>query len=316
MPFASSLSRVSVLYSALSLFLRLDFFNICSHNVAVLGAPVKRIQYGQEVRVAKRMQYVARIVSTGKNRDTYNCGGTLISKDVILSAAHCFYNDTGELEVTGIQVYIRGYSQDGYTRGFMADGVMKPSIYNPDENDGTMVGDIALVHLKNTSRNPNYYVEPVQLASGDGNSNIRRSKITENAGMFIIAGYGETEDDDYSADLLFASVPYVSRKAAQVFLDENDLGQMEKDHFGAGYDEESQESCQGDSGGPLIIPGKTSWGNVGVKGVSSDVQVGVASYGADVECGEVGTVGFYTNVTRWYDWIQDTIRAGTYDSLK
>ena len=213
MPFTSSLSRVSVLCNTLSLLLRLELFNLCSYNLSVVGAPVKRIQYGQEVTSQKRMQYVARVVSTEGNGDTSDCGGTLISKDVILSAAHCFYNDTGELEATDIQVYIRGYSQDGYTGGFMADGIVKPSIYNPDKNNGSLVGDIALVHLKNTSRNQNYYVEPVQLAStatsGGNNANMISNDDAENAGMFIVAGYGETEDGDYSADLLFASVPLV-----------------------------------------------------------------------------------------------------------
>ena len=310
MPFTSSLSRFSVLSNILSLLLRLQFCSSHFGNLSVMGAPIKRVQYGQEVTLPKRMQYMARVVSTGENRDTYDCGGTLISTDVILSAAHCFYNDAGELEATDIQVYIRGYSQDGYTRGFTADGVMKPSVYNPDNNDGSMIGDIALVHLRNTSRNPKYYVEPVQLARG-GNM-----MINNDGGMFIIAGYGETEDNDYSDELLFASVPYVPREDAQAFLDDNGLGKMEKDHFGAGYDEEYGESCQGDSGGPLIIPGEKSWGKYGEKDISFDVQVGVASYGADVECGEVGTVGFYTNVTVWYDWIWDTIRKGEYDSIK
>jgi len=71
---------------------------------------------------------------------------------------------------------------------------------------------------------------------------------------------------------------------------------MREDMLCAG--EEGKDSCSGDSGGPLVCPlgeGETP------------MLAGVTSWGQG--CGRPGKPGVYTEVSYFYDWIQETIAA-------
>ena len=64
--------------------------------------------------------------------------------------------------------------------------------------------------------------------------------------------------------------------------------------FCAGSLEGGLDACQGDSGGPML---KERGGAVEV--------VGVVSWG--IGCGQPGKLGVYTNVSYYYDWINNHI---------
>ena len=230
--------------------------------------------------------------------DEYNCGGSLIAEDIILSAAHCFYDDNGKLNTKKIRVYLRDYSADELEDAFIADGVLAPSSYNPSKRDS--YADIALVRLTETATT-------VTVKLPTSNTKLR--------GELIVAGYGSTENDDYSQDLLYATVPVLSDSDTEDLMSEHDeVVELEKDHFGAGDDDyDYQDSCGGDSGGPIIIPSK-KWGALGNKYVTNDIVVGVVSYGY-TDCGEKPAFTLYTEVKGWRTWISKSIKAGRFDPL-
>eukprot|EP00889_Picochlorum_renovo_P005482 jgi/Picre1/32512/NNA_007858.t1 len=241
------------------------------------------------------MPYMARLVVVDKRGDEYDCGGSLIAENIILSAAHCFYGNSGKLTAKKIKVYLRDYSDDKFEDKIMVDGVMAPSAYGKGDN----YGDIAVAHLERRVT-----TTPVSLPN-------QKTKLK---GSLIVAGYGSTEDKDYSDDLLYATVPFLSDEDSQDFISGmNDYDILEDDHFGAGYDDDYQDACAGDSGGPIILPSR-KWGKPGRKKISQDIIVGVVSDGY-TDCGDKPAVGFYTDIKSWLKWIRKTIKRGKYDAL-
>ena len=238
----------------------------------------ERIQYGNRLPAGKGGYYVS--IETRDDRgDTYVCGASIVSSRVLLSAAHCFYNDNGRLVSRQIKAYVYGDSKPP----ILADGVTKPTQFHVKQS-GSFYGDIALIHLSK---------------SIEGKTPVRLARSLPKIGtQLIVMGRGATQDADYSPVTQYADVPLLSRSDSEGFLG----GPIEKDHFGAGYDADNQDSCSGDSGGPIVLA--RTWND----------QVGVVSYGV-TNCGDIPAVGSYTSVPYWYSWITNTIKTGKYTPL-
>lgn len=252
----------------------------CLRSVASTVPPTggERIQFGNRLPGGKGGYYVPIETKDGKGV-TYYCGASIVSSRVLLSAAHCFYDDNGRLVALQIKAYVYGDSKPP----ILADGVIKPTQFHVKQS-GSFYGDVALIHLSKSIVGKT----PVRLARS----------LPKTGTQLIVIGRGATEDADYSPVTQYADVPLLSRSASEGFYG----GPIEKDHFGAGYDSDYQDSCGGDSGGPIVLA--RTWND----------QVGVVSYGV-TDCGDIPSVGFYTSVPYWYSWITNTIKKGKYTPL-
>lgn len=197
-------------------------------------------------------------------------GGSVITEDVVLTAAHCVVDvDTEDLLVFSESADL---TSDDLNETSVADVHVSEDYGDPVEN----ASDWALLLLDESTD-----VEPIALAQDP-----------REYGTFESAGWGNLGDDTYPTVARWVELPFVDDETcAGVYADEFDAESMvcAGDLTNGGID-----TCDGDSGGPLMA---TQDGE--------PVLVGVVSWGYG--CAEPGVPGVYAEVADSNDPIEQAI---------
>ncbi|MGP3951692.1 S1 family peptidase [Streptomyces sp. 7N604] len=208
------------------------------------------------------------------------CGGSLISQDVVMTAAHCVEGmEAKDLQVAVGRTVLSNSQQGQIRNARPSEGEGDPGgiVVHPRYTKGNAAYDMAFVELAKPVRG----IAPIKLPTPGTDALIRPGAKA------IVTGWGNTDTEmpHFPDRLREVKVPLLTHDECKVSYDSYDA----KVNICAGL--EGKDSCQGDSGGPLFrnVPGR-----------QQPIQIGIVSYGDG--CAAQGAPGVYTSVSSAKLW--------------
>ena len=252
------------------------------------------------------------------------CGGSLIARQWVLTAAHCVVGEDGRA-VAPDSLMVRSGAVD-LNRGDVraVARVIAHEAYDPVVIDN----DIALLQL----------AQPITQSSGPvGAITVATDPGALPNGPAVVVGWGMMEEEKFPINLMETDIDIVANDTCNQGMAEQtkrDMGSfllgmgatnriprdaleqafsilvqnlgpsLTDNMICAGVPSGERTSCNGDSGGPLMVRDPSGqW-----------VQVGIVSWGrepldASKRCAHEDLYSVYTRVGRYYNWIASHVRG-------
>ncbi|XP_034942335.1 serine protease snake [Chelonus insularis] len=234
------------------------------------------------------------MIGYGKDVISWQCGGSVISEDYILTAAHCI-NSTDKGPAIKVRV---GTISTKALEPTMQERDIVERIGHPEYRLPLRYNDIALLKL-DQPLDFNEYIRPACLEV----ESMQELSMTRKL-HFIASGFGKTayEADYGSDDLMKVTLDYISPETCQRNY-QSEVGSRQMPQglipsmLCAGIMEGGKDTCQGDSGGPLQRVLHTPYCMYSI--------VGVTSFGKF--CAFKNSPAIYTQVSSYLDWIEHVV---------
>ncbi|XP_052249271.1 uncharacterized protein LOC127857034 [Dreissena polymorpha] len=242
----------------------------------------------------KRMVYLNRFIVNGENAEPgtwpwqaalyfgnqYFCGGTLINREFVLTAAHCVDRYTGEFSLLTVKLGANNREHSETTQRVIKVEAIKPH----SDHVYFERNDIALLQLESPVEYTTY-IQPICLPEATEPLPLYSTCFT--------VGWGKVKWNGDYADVL--------QQLKMTLWDTNKCnssiawnGDIFETFMCAGYYSGIRSICKSDSGGPLLcLDGQKTWK---LRGINSYV----ANY-----CNMTERPNVFTNVAMYLDWIND-----------
>uniref|UniRef100_A0A673MCK1 Zgc:123295 n=1 Tax=Sinocyclocheilus rhinocerous TaxID=307959 RepID=A0A673MCK1_9TELE len=251
----------------------LSFAGVILLYIAVCGrAPLnnKIVGGGRAKAGAWPWQVSLHVVGFG-----HHCGGTLITKDWVLYAAHCFQ----KFGVSNIVMYFGRLRQSG-SNPYETNRTAGRIITHPNYDDYSLDNDIALIQLS-SAVNFSDYIRPVCLST----ANSTFAAGTES----WVTGWGRLQPGGQFRKILQeVMIPVVSnsdcKNAYGWFFTRNMIDGL--------LNQGGKSICPGDSGGPMLSRNGSLW-----------IQSGISSF-TGKKCDHPKYPSVFVRVSRYQDWIK------------
>ncbi|XP_058802515.1 phenoloxidase-activating factor 2-like isoform X2 [Phymastichus coffea] len=233
--------------------------------------------------------WMVAILESSSREKAYICGGSLIHRRVVLTAAHC----VAEKSATSLIIRAGEWDTQTTNEGLPhQDRDVAVAVIHPNYRPGTLFNDFALLILDNVIELADN-VEIICLPEAN--------EIFDNSNC-IATGWGKSEFGDegkYQVILKAVQLPLVPRATCQNSLRNTRLGKYFKldQSFICAGGIAGIDTCKGDGGSPLVCPLRYD--------PSRYTQAGIVAWG--IGCGTDGVPGVYAHVSMVRPWIDQTL---------
>ncbi|KAJ6637947.1 Melanization protease 1 [Pseudolycoriella hygida] len=233
------------------------------------------------------------------SKESWGCGGSLVSKKTILTAAHCVdttaISSLGEIQFARLGEYDYTKENDCVVLNGFEDCADRPIdikvssvVIHPERSSESKLHDIAILILQEVAPYTDF-IRPICLPQQS------IDYTSDSKGIFYVAGWGWTIGSFQSPSNVKRHTPvnHVNISECRKFYRNiNDKWQI------CAGGANGQNACKGDSGGPLMFSSKDKW-----------TLVGIVSFGP-LPCGRAGFDGapaVFTRISSYLLWIKSVL---------